>query len=436
MRQVAATPARLARTAAPAYAKTSIQEAILWLYRLILRIAAPALAAHALWQRLTGRTGPGALSERLGIAPTPGAAVWLHGASNGELASARWLIERLLAARPELSMVVTSNSATARAMVAGWDLPGVTARLAPFDTPGAVARFRTRWRVRVLIVLENELWPERIAQMALAGPVMAVGARMSERSASGWRRRAPGLIAGTLRRLTLVSAQDAGSEARLIALGLPQERIGPRLMLKAHTAPMTAAAPFPAPAPRGRILLAASTHTGEEAAILAAFAAARDRFDLLILAPRHPRRSAEVAGLIAAAGLPFTTRSAGEAPGPDTVVYLADTMGEMAHWYAMAGTTLIGGTFCAAGGHTPYEPAAFNSALLHGPSVHNFAEVFAALDAAGGAVAIADAAALSEALRAFTPDAQAACAAAAAQVLGTPEGGEALLAAILIRLDA
>lgn len=406
------------------------------LYRLILRLAAPALVAHALWQRLASRTGPGALAERLGLAPAPGAAVWLHGASNGELTSARWLIERLLAAQPGLSMVVTSNSGTARAMVAGWGLPGVTARLAPFDTPGAVARFRARWGVGALILLENELWPERIAQMAAVGPVIAVGARMSERSAAGWRRRAPGLIAATLRRLSLVSAQDAGSEARLVALGLPAERIGPRLMLKAHTAPAAAAAPFAAPAPRGRILLAASTHAGEEAAIIAAFAAARQTFDLLIVAPRHPRRSAEVAGLIAAVGLPFATRSAGEMPGPGTAVYLADTLGEMAGWYAMAGATLIGGTFCAAGGHTPYEPAAFGSALLHGPSVHNFAEVFAALDAAGGAVAVADAAALPEALRAFTPEAQAARSAAAATVLGAAEGGAALVEAVLARLDA
>ena len=84
-----------------------------------------------------------------------------------------------------------------------------------------------------------------------------------------------------------------------------------------------------------------------------------------------------------------------DTPGPEVAVYLADTLGEMAHWYAMAGTTVIGGTFSDAGGHTPFEPAAFGSALLHGPSVANFAEVFAALDAAGAAVPVADAAGLA-----------------------------------------
>lgn len=407
------------------------------LYRALMRVALPVMAATTALRQGRGRLPAGALAERLGSAPggAAGPVVWLHGASNGELTSARWLIERLLAARPDLHLVITTNSASGRAMVAGWGMARVSARLAPYDLPGSVRRFRARWRPRALIVLENELWPERIRQMAGDGPVVMLGARLSAGSARNWQRGAPALIGATLARLALVSAQDGQSEARLVGLGLPQDRLGPRLMLKSRAAAAAvAAAPFVPPCPRDRILLAASTHEGEEALVLEAFAQAREAFDLLILAPRHPRRGAEVAGLIAARGLGFATRSAGEVPGPGVAVYLADTLGEMAHWYAMAGATVVGGTYGPAGGHTPFEPAAFGSALLHGPSVANFAEVFAALDAAGAALPAADAGALAAALRGLDGAAQARLAAAARVVLTEDGDAEALLSRLIALL--
>lgn len=403
------------------------------LYRAILRGLSPVLALYVLAQRLRGRVGAGAFAERFALGATGRAEVWLHGASNGELASARWLIARLLEARPDLSMVVTCNSWSARDMVAGWALPRLAARLAPFDTPGAVRRFRRGWGVNTLIFLENELWPERITQMAAEGSVVAIGARMSEGSSRNWARIAPGLIGTMLRGLALVSAQDAGSEERLLRLGLPADRLGPRLMLKAQASATQAAPPFAAPVARSRILLAASTHEGEEAVVLQGFAAARaaGAFDMMILAPRHPRRSAEVAALIAASGLPFATRSKGELPGPDTVVYLADTLGEMPLWYDMAGATLVCGSFGAAGGHTPYEPAAHGSAILHGPGVANFTEVYTRLDAAGAALAVT-AETLGAELSALSPMRQAALAEAATRLIDRPEAeAEALIAALL-----
>lgn len=406
---------------------------------MILRALSPLLALQVLGQRLRGRAGPGAFAERFALGATGRAAVWLHGASNGELASARWLIERLLALRPDLHMVVTCNSWTARTMVAGWGLPRLAVRLAPFDTPGAVRRFRRGWGVSALIMLESELWPERIAQMSAQGPVVVLGARLSEGSARNWARLAPRLIGAMLRVLALVSVQDAGSEQRLLRLGLPADRLGPRLMLKAQTvAGTTAPPPFPAPAPRARILLAASTHEGEEAVVLRGFAAARaaGTLDLLILAPRHPRRSAEVAALVAASGLPFATRSKGEVPGPETAVYLADTLGEMPLWYAMAGATLVCGSFGPAGGHTPYEPAAQGSAILHGPGVANFREIYARLDAAEAALPLS-AATLGEALAQLTLARQEALAEAATRLMDRPEAeAEALIAALLPLLPA
>ena len=200
-------------------------------------------------------------------------------------------------------------------------------------------------------------------------------------------------------------------------------------MLKAGLTAQPAALPFTPPHPRARILLAASTHEGEETLILRAFTQARAQFDLLILAPRHPRRSAEVAAAIRAEGLPFAIRSAGEVPGPETAVYLADTLGEMPGWYAMAGATVIGGTFGPAGGHTPYEPAAQGSAILHGPGVANFTEAFAALDAAQAALPVT-AETLGAQLAGLTAERQADLAAHASAVL-TPVDDAALMASVL-----
>ncbi|MGB8814102.1 MAG: glycosyltransferase N-terminal domain-containing protein, partial [Paracoccaceae bacterium] len=368
------------------------------IYRMIMVFALPLLMAHVLWQRWRGRVPGGALRERLGLSGgfvgsgAAGPVLWLHGASNGELTSARWLIARLLAQTPGLRVVVSCNSGTARAMVQGWGMVQVQVVLAPFDTKGAVVRFLARWRPAVLIVVENELWPERMISVGAQIPVILIGARMSAGTARNWTRFAPELMRAMLGAIAWVSPQDAGSEARFLALGLPSDRVLPRVMLKSRAAMAAAAPPLALGVARDRCVLAASTHEGEDAGILAGFAAARaaGAYDLLILAPRHPRRGPAIAGLIAAQGLAFVTRSAGEVPGAGTAVYLADTLGEMPLWYDMAGVCVIGGTFEDHGGHTPFEPVAHGAAVIHGRHVANFTESFGALDAGGAAVALAD----------------------------------------------
>ncbi|WP_412842021.1 3-deoxy-D-manno-octulosonic acid transferase, partial [Cereibacter azotoformans] len=181
------------------------------------------------------------------------------------------------------------------------------------------------------------------------------------------------------------------------------ERLGPRLVLKAGVRPAAVAPPFPAP-PRARCLLAASTHEGEDEPVLDAFLAARHLFDLLVIAPRHPRRGPEIAGLASARGLRASLRSRGEPP--DAPVYVADTLGEMALWYRLCGTTFIGGTLAPRGGHTPFEPMEAGSALIHGPSVHNFAEIFATLDRMGAALSVAGPVELAATLADLGPEQQ------------------------------
>ena len=404
------------------------------LYRLALSLALPVLVARFYWQSLSGAAPREAFAERLGGGrPAAAGAIWLHAASNGELASAQPLVDALLSARPDLRLLVTTNTLTAQSLARSWAEQRLSVRMAPLDARWMLARFLARHRPAALIVVENELWPNRFAAVAGAGlPLFMVGGRISARSAGRWRRL--GLGAGLMQAVTALSAQDAASEAAFCAMGLPQDRLLARLNLK--TAVAAASAKVALPWPRASTVLAASTHPGEDEIVLDAFLAARRTAPglRLILAPRHARRGPEVARLIADRGLGFSTRSAGEPPGPE--VYLADTMGEMASWYAAAGTCFIGGSLVEKGGHTPFEPAAQGCALVHGPSVFNHAEAFAALREAGAARPVTDAATLAQAfgLAASAQTALAAKAQAALAKLRQTDGPAALAQALLARL--
>lgn len=399
------------------------------LTRLLLFFVPLATLLIALWRKVTGQEP--AVAERLGRLPAPqGTSIWVHGASNGELNSARWVIEALIAARPGLNVLVTSNTATGRAMVADWNLPGVTAAFAPLDLRSVMARLLLTWRPKALITVEGEIYPQRFAVCAKANiPVILIGARMSERSFRGWKGLQP-VMSKALTAVRMASAQDHASETRLLTLGLPLDALRARCDLK-DVANRRLPTPDLRPrAERSGRLLAASTHEGEDALVLDAFAGARDQFRQLILAPRHPRRRDEVAALVSARGLSLARRSTGAMPG-DEAVFLADTMGEMDQWYAMSGACFVGGSFVKRGGHTPWEPVRFGCALLHGPHVENFAAPYAALDAAGGAVAVGDPAGFAAALRALDAPRQDQMAAIAAHSVDETGDGASLIDDIL-----
>ncbi len=398
------------------------------LYRCLISLAAPLILAVAVLRM-------GGLTARLGLVgpAVPGRHLWLHGASNGELASARPVIAALLARDPALRILITTNTVTGRRMARDWGMPGVEAQLAPLDLRWAVARVLRAWEVTALVIVENELWPNRLAAARRAGvPAAIIGGRLSARSAARWARW-PGVIGPALGGLAWVSAQDDGSARRFQALGASPAQTAPTLDLKAFYRPPAPTAEDAALAPlydRAQTVLAASTHPGEEAPVLAGFAEARARQSglHLILAPRHPQRRDELVKLLRAQGLSFVQHSARQRRGAETAVTLADTLGDMPLWYRLSGRAFVGGSLVPKGGHTPYEPAAFGCAILHGPHTENFAAPYQMLAQAGAARAVTDAASLARALMALeSPGAQEAMAAKAAQALPQPGDLEALL---------
>lgn len=349
---------------------------------------------------------PGArvgLRERLGFGFAPGQAppgcVWVHAASVGEALAAARLVAHLRAAGRAVcasTQTVTGRDVLRRA------LPGVPCALAPLDHPWCVAAALGRVRPAALVLVETELWPSWIRAASERGvPVVSVSARLSERSLAGWRRAGP-LGRGIARRLSAVGARSDDDAARFAALGVPAERIRVTgdLKLDADAAAPPLAPELAAALEGPPLLVAASTHAGEEDAALAALAAleaARVPARLLV-APRHPERFGEVVGRLLTAGRRVRRRSAlGPAELAPGEVLLLDSVGELPAVFARAALAFVGGTLVPRGGHNVVEPARAGCPVVVGPHVENVAQAVRDLEASGALVRVADAAGLARA---------------------------------------
>ncbi|MGF1444968.1 MAG: 3-deoxy-D-manno-octulosonic acid transferase [Pikeienuella sp.] len=377
------------------------RSAALGLYLAASACAEP-LARRLLARRASrGKEDPARLGERFGHASAPrpdGRLIWLHAASVGEAVSSLPLLDALAQADPCAGLLLTTGTRTAAEAVTP-RLPA-TARhqFAPVDVRAAVRRFLDHWRPDLAVWVESEIWPRLMVETARARvPMALVNARLSEASARGWAR-APAMAARLLGLFRMVLAQDGASADRLGQLGAGQvERGGTLKSAVIPPADPAAHLELATLLAGRRVWLAASTHDDEEAR-LALTVAATDPEALLILAPRHPERGAEVHALLQQAGLATARRAAGETPGPETRIWLADTLGEMGLWYRLAEAVFVGGSWVRRGGHTPFEPAALCRPILHGPHVENFAEAYAELAKAGGARRIERPEALAQAL--------------------------------------
>jgi 3-deoxy-D-manno-octulosonic-acid transferase len=361
------------------------------LYRAVTGLLEP-LAPLLLDRRAKrGKEDFGRLNERLGrpaIARPPGPLVWLHGVSVGESLSLLPLVDGLRAARKDATVLVTSGTVTSAELLAK-RLPGnVIHQFAPVDAPGAVGRFLNHWRPDVGVLVERELWPnlilaahERGARMVLAS------ARITAHTARNWART-PGGARELLGAFDVILPQDDESEGRIAGLGRPGDG---RLNLKYAGEPL----PFDAPALTALkraagerpVLLAASTHEGEDALVLEAFQAldADRRGDpMLVIVPRHRERGEAVAELSRLMG--FETGRFGEddAFGGGCDVYVADSLGDLGLWFRLSHSAFLGGSLLPGiGGHNPLEAVQVGAPAISGPHVANWAGVYRDLETEG-----------------------------------------------------
>ena len=362
-------------------------------YRLLTRLLEP-LAPRLLDARAKqGKEDPVRVDERLGLTPVArpgGDLVWLHGVSVGETLSLLPLVDRLRRARPDLTVLVTSGTLTSATLLANRLPTGVIHQFAPVDAPGAVKAFLDHWKPSLAVFVESELWPNLILEARRRGvKLVLASARITQKTVDGWRRF-PGAVGDILSAFDRILPQDETSAARLESLGA---RIDGHVNLKlsGEAPPHDAGAFTRLSAAIGDrpVVVAASTHDGEEIALVRALDKLTDRL-CLILVPRHPDRSADIAAALTRDGYRFALRSQGREPDRDTDLYIADTLGEMGLFLRLADVVVMGGSFSAAlekppvGGHNPLEPARLGKPAVTGPDMTNWAAVTEALSAAGG----------------------------------------------------
>lgn len=385
------------------------------IYSLVFVLALPIIVLRMLLRSRKAPEYRRRLGERLGFFTAPRGdkqLIWIHAVSLGETLAARPLIERMLAELPDYRLAITTTTPTGSAQVRRLFGDRVFHVYAPWDTPGAVQRCLQRLQPRLLLIMETELWPNLLHYADSRGcPVVLANARLSERSARGYARFA-GTSARMLQQLSLIAAQNEDAAERFRRLGAPAERVVVTGSVK-YDLHIDAALHGEAAELEQRwgldhrpVVLAASTHEGEEQLVLEAFAALRAEQPqaLLVLVPRHPERFDTAHESCTAAGWRVARRSDGNDLTADTDVLLIDSIGELLLFFGLADVAVIGGSFFDRGGHNPLEPAAWGKAVVTGHSMFNFEQIAEQLRAAGALEQVAGAASLATALSRLCAD--------------------------------
>lgn len=369
------------------------------LYLILVLLLLPWVA----WRRVVGRRPVAAVWTRLTglIEPLPAPTaprLWLHGVSVGEIqllaGLAREIEQRAAAAGRPIECVASSSTTTGLALAAARFSPDRSFPC-PLDFTWAVRRVLDRVRPAMLILGELELWPNLLAAADARGiPIVVVNARMSQSSFQGYRR-IDLLARRMIGRLDLVLARSAEDADRFVRLGGRDVRSVGSLKFDgvagnrddSNVLRLRRLAKLPDDA---IVFLAGSTQAPEEELSLATFLALSPHHPRLrlILVPRHVERTAEIASLLDASGLPWQLRSRLESDGPlpGARILLVDTTGELGWWWGTADIAFVGGSLDGRrGGQNMLEPAAYGAALCFGPHTRNFRDEVLMLLEAGAA---------------------------------------------------
>ena len=363
------------------------------LYSALWYLAVPLIGLRLAWRARRQPEYLQHVGERFGRYPTSmvGPLIWLHAVSVGETRASAPLVHALLDAHPDCSLLLTHMTPTGRATAAEIFAnlgPRVQSAYLPYDFPWAVARFLHHFRPRIGVLMETELWPNLVEGCRRTGtPLAMVNARLSERSARGYRR-AGSLARDAFGHLAAIGAQTEADGRRLTTLGARWLQVTGNIKfdITPPEAMLALGETFRNRIGPRQILLAASTREGEEGSLLEAFAHLCPPEVLLVLVPRHPQRFDEVARLVGRSGLKLQRRSSNEPVMADTRVWLGDSMGEMYAYYAAADTALIGGSWEKLGGQNPIEATAVGCPVVVGPHTFNFKAVCEQAIEAGAAL--------------------------------------------------
>jgi 3-deoxy-D-manno-octulosonic-acid transferase len=384
------------------------------LYSAALYLLTPVTVYHLIWRGFRFHEYFQRWDERYGLYQTPPQRmdVWLHAVSVGEVNAAAPVVNALLRQYPQLRCVITTITPTGSERVKALWGETVMHVYAPYDLPGAVARFLDHYRPALGLVMETELWPNLLfACRDRAVPVHLLNARLSARSLRGYSVLRP-LIARALRTIKRIAAQSRDDAARFIQLGADADQVRDIGNLKFDIAIPERLEGFTAQfheqlGARRPVWIAASTHEDEEAAVIAIHRQLRLQWPelLLLWAPRHPERFARAIELAHAAQWAVASRGQDVWPSAATDVFVIDTLGELTAFYACADVAFVGGSLQAIGGHNLLEPAAVGTPAVTGPHLHNFVDIAKRLKEAGAVIICVDASAVADALQRLLQDA-------------------------------
>jgi 3-deoxy-D-manno-octulosonic-acid transferase len=376
------------------------------IYTLVHALAMPLILLRLAWRARSNRDYLGCVHQRFGfgvpraVGPSP---VWIHAVSVGEAQAAVPIARALRQRHPDQPLVVTTTTPTGRDRVRQALGDAVTHCYVPYDLPWLVGRFMQTLRPRALIIMETELWPNLFAACTRrAVPIVLANARLSARSARGYRRVAA-LTREMLSRVACIAAQGQADATRILSLGADPDIVTVTGSIK-FDLHLPASLREQAQVLRRQfgtersVLVAASTHEGEDALVLEAYAHVLRSIPhcLLVLVPRHPERFASAAALCRKRGYSTALRSRAPERIDGVDVFVGDTMGELPLFYAASDVAFVGGSLVPVGGHNMLEPAALGLPVLFGPHVFNFAEISRMLLEVGAAWQVAGARELGE----------------------------------------
>ena len=365
------------------------------LYSLILWLLLPYVFFRLLWRTRKQPEYLHNIGERFGFYSLHSnkPVIWLHAVSVGETRATQSLVTQLRTSFPNHQILLSHTTPTGRK--AGEQLYGdsVMRVYLPYDYLFAVNNFLRHFRPQLGILMETEIWFNLIhACHTSSMPLVLLNARMSEKSAAGYKRFAQ-MTRNALGDLAAIAAQTREDAARLTMLGGKDVSVMGNLKFDIE--------PPAAMLELGRnlrehfgttrkIFLAASTREGEETLILNALEQIHVSGLLLVIVPRHPQRFADVANLLEKRGIAFQRRSEDRVVAENVQVVLGDSMGEMFGYYAAADIAFIGGSLLPFGGQNLIEACAVGTPVLVGPYTFNFAEVTQLSVSAGAALQVRD----------------------------------------------
>ncbi|MGY3568443.1 lipid IV(A) 3-deoxy-D-manno-octulosonic acid transferase [Vibrio paucivorans] len=381
---------------------------IRWCYTIVLAMVSPLLL-FGLYRSKPNKPKFGKRwKEHFGFVPPLQAlgkeVIWVHAVSVGEVLAAKKFVASLQDAYPDKQLLVTTTTSTGAEQVSAFE-GNVQHRYMPIDFSWCVNRFLRVVTPEALFIIETEIWPNTIHSVAKSGvPITLVNGRLSAKSARNYDRLAM-LMAPTLNKMDMILAVHDDDKQRFESLGVAKGKVISTGSIKYDVSVDNRVLDQGIELRSNlgsdrKVLIAASTHQGEDEQVLLAFEKLKSKLPeaLLILVPRHPERFDDVEKLIIDSGFSVSRRSSGETTNNNVDVYLGDTMGELMVMLAASDLVFMGGTLLGkkVGGHNYIEPALLKKYCLTGPSYFNFADIAKQLIAAKALEVVEDSNELSE----------------------------------------